>query len=252
MIVVYLVSAYIAIVALVYVFQRKLQYAPDRTAPVKPADLQELHVKTEDGLTLLAWFSPPRDGKDVVVLYHGNASHMGERVSKMRPLIEAGYGVYFCEYRGYAGNPGSPSEVGLYHDARSALGWLTGNGYRDFIFYGESLGSGMAIQMAHESAPKRLILEGAFSSAVDVARSTYPWLPVGALLKDRFDNLSKIKSLHMPLLMLHGVTDPTIPYKLGQKLFEAANEPKKFAAITGGSHVDLHSHGATEEILQWL
>ncbi|MBI3440919.1 MAG: alpha/beta hydrolase [Proteobacteria bacterium] len=168
--------------------------------------------------------------------------------------MDAGYGVYLCEYRGFGGNPGSISEEGFYKDARAALRWLETNGYASsqWVIYGESIGSGSAVQMAAEFQPKMLILEGAFSSALDVAKERYFWLPVSYMLKDKFDNISKIKSIHSSLLMLHGEGDPTVPLHSAQKLYEAANQPKQFSLIRGGGHNNLYDFGAGQVILEWL
>lgn len=255
-----LAGGYLGLIVLVYFGQRFLQYYPNRSYPGKPAnygvaEMQEIKARTEDGLELLAWFVPPKnkDGK-IIVFYHGNAGHIGHRGFKMRQYIDAGYGVYLCEYRGYGGNPGSPDERGLYQDARAGLKWLDENGYTpaQWIIYGESLGSGPAVQMAQEFQPKILILESVFSSAVDVGKKVYFWLPVDLLLKDRYDNISKIKSIRSSLLMLHGDEDEVIPYALGKKLYDAANDPKQLVTIERGNHNDLYEHHAGHIILEWL
>ena len=256
----FLIFGYIAIVVAVYFGQRYLQYYPNRDAPGKPADndageMRELMVKTEDGLDLLAWFAAPKKkGGKIIILYHGNAGHIGHRAGKMRQFINAGYGVYLCEYRGYGGNRGSIGEEGLYKDARSALKWLDANGYpaSQWILYGESLGSGPAVQMAVKFQPKTLILEAAFSSAVDMGKALYPWLPVSYLIKDKFDNISKIKSVRSNLLMIHGDNDEVIPYRLAQKLYDAANHPKQLVIIDDGHHNDLYEHYAGDIVLKWL
>jgi fermentation-respiration switch protein FrsA (DUF1100 family) len=256
----YIILSYIAVAALLYAGQRHLQYFPGRSYPGKPAnyglpEMQELQVKTEDGLELLAWFAPPKkkDGK-VIVLYHGNAGDISLRADKARTFIDAGYGVYLCEYRGFGGNKGDINEGGLYKDARSALQWLDAHGYppAQWVIYGESIGSGSAVQMAAEFQAKGLILEGAFSSAIDVAAENYFWLPVRYMLKDRFDNISKIKSVHASLLMVHGERDPIIPFHLAQRLYATANEPKRFVPIRDGDHNDLYNHHAGQLILEWL
>jgi fermentation-respiration switch protein FrsA (DUF1100 family) len=255
-----LATGYLGFIVLVYFGQRYLQYYPDRSYPGKPSaygvgEMQEVRVRAEDGLSLLAWFVPPKakDGR-IIVFYHGNAGHIGHRASKMRQFIDAGYGVYLCEYRGYGGNRGFPSEAGFYRDARAGLKWLDENGYSpaQWIFYGESIGSGTAVQMAQEFQPKILILESAFSSAVDVGKKVYFWLPVELLLKDRYDNIGKIKSVRSSLLMLHGDEDDVISYELGKKLYDAANNPKQLVTIEGGHHNDLYEHHAGHIILEWL
>lgn len=255
-----LAISYLCLVVAVYFGQRYLQYFPNRAYPGKPADndaadMRELRVKTEDGLELLAWFAPPKkkDGK-IIVFYHGNAGHIAGRVQKVREFINAGYGVYLCEYRGFGGNRGSINETGLYADARSALKWLDANGYTpaQWVVYGESIGSGPAVQMALEFQLKTLIIEGGFSSAVDVAKSRYFWLPADYMLQDRFDNLAKIKAVTASLLMVHGDEDAVVHYSFGQKLYAAASHPKQFVTIEGGHHNDLYEHHAAHIILEWL
>lgn len=253
-----LILGYLGAVLLVYAGQRDLQYHPDRLYPGPPPDkgMQELQVRTEDGLDLLAWFAPPREkGGKVAVFFHGNSGDISHHAYKMRYFMDAGYGVYLCEYRGYGGNPGSPTEAGLYKDARAALRWLEAQGYKDpskWILYGESMGSGVAVQMATEFQPRYLVLDGAFSSAADVAQEKYFWLPARLLLKDKFDSAAKIKSVHSRLLMLHGDLDPTVPFHLGQKLYAEANEPKTFITFEGAHHTDLYEHGAGPAVIEWL
>lgn len=255
-----IVGTYIGFLVLVYFGQRYLQYYPDRSRPGTPAanglkEMQELRVRTEDGLDLLAWFAPPKkkNGK-VIVFYHGNAGNIADRASKARHFLDAGYGVYLCEYRGYGGNKGFISEEGLYRDARAALKWLEANGYApaQWIIYGESLGSGVAVQMAAEFQPKILILESAFGTAVDIAKKAYFWLPVGFLMKDRYESINKIKAVKSSLLMIHGSKDELVPYGLGKKLYDAANHPKEFITIDGGGHNDLYDHHAGRIILERL
>lgn len=256
----YFLIGYLLLTTLVYVFQRSLQYFPDKTRPQSPdkyalPGMQELHIAGEDGLQLLSWFMPPKnpDGK-IIVFYHGNAGHIGHRAIKSRYYIERGYGVFFLEYRGYGGNKGSPSEQGFYADARSALKWLDGKGYKtsQIIIYGESIGTGVAVQIASEIQPEYLILEAPFSSAVDVARRNYFFLPVDILMKDRFDNIDKISNVKSSLLIVHGDEDRVIPIEFAKNLFERANHPKEFVTINGGAHNDLYEHHAGHIIRDWL
>jgi len=255
-----IILAYLGTVAVIYAVQRHLQYHPDRHPPGKPAEhgaveMRELRVRTEDGLELLAWFAPPKhNGGKTIIFYHGNTGDIGSRVEKIRHFLDAGYGVYLCEYRGFAGNPGRISEDGFYQDARAALNWLAKHGYAPstWVIYGESIGSGPAVQMAMEYKAKYLILDGGFSNAYDVAEGKYFWLPVSYLLKDKYDNISKIKNVHASLLMLHGDHDQVVPYPLGKKLFDAAHEPKKFVTVKGGHHSDLYDFGVARTILAWL
>ncbi len=258
---IFLLAVFYGIILLViYFFQRSLQYVPDRNPAGSPQEhglvhMQAVAVTTADGLTLQAWYQPPRAGNDKVVVYfHGNAGHHANRASKIAHFIEAGYGVYLCGYRGYGGNPGSPSEQGLYADARAGLVWLqsTGIALRDMVFYGESIGGGVAVQMASEAAPPVMVLEAPFSTAVDVARKHYAWLPVDRLMHDKFDNIEKIKEIKTDLLIVHGDKDEVTPIALAQRLFDAANHPKQFITINGGHHSDLYQHRAAEAIIEWL
>lgn len=256
----YVIAGYALLVAVMYVMQRHLQYFPHREYPGTPAsngvpEMREVRVKTEDGIDLLGWFAPPeaKDGK-IIVFFHGNAGNLSHRAEKARLFIDHGYGVYLAEYRGFGGNRGSSSEQGLYRDARAALGWLEGEGYSpgQFVLYGESIGSGVAVQMAFETQPKWLVLEAPFTTAADVAKISYFWLPVDLLLKDKYDNLSKIGQIKSALLIVHGDEDHVIPLFLAQKLYEAARHPKEFATVNGGGHADLYDHHAGHIVTEWL
>ncbi|HRC27668.1 MAG TPA: alpha/beta fold hydrolase, partial [Alphaproteobacteria bacterium] len=206
--------------------------------------MEGVEVKTDDGLALEGWFFPPPEdsAKPVLVYFHGNAGSIQNRGPVVRPWMEDGYGVLLVEYRGYGGNPGSPSEEGLYEDARAWLGWLAGHGIADgrVIVYGESLGSGVAVQMAMEHPGLlAVVLQSAYTSLPDVARLSYPYVPVNLLMKDRFETLDKIGSLNVPVLLLHGARDPLIPVAQANALYEAAVEPKRIVVFPEGRHNDL-------------
>ncbi len=240
-------------------YQRHLQYVPTGTVPpVDTAgvpDLSEVTLKTEDGLALLSWYTPPSDDKlPVVVFFHGNAGHIGERDYKARRLKKNGYGVLMVEYRGYGGNSGAPSQAGLLADAEAALDFLDGKGISAprRVYYGESLGTGVATLLAARHEPAALVLECPFSSAVDVARGAYWYLPVDFLMRDPFPSRKVIGDIRAPLLQLHGKADKVVLFALSRKLFKAASEPKTFRAYPEGHHMDLYDHGAGEEIIRWL
>ncbi|MEZ0261841.1 MAG: alpha/beta hydrolase [Alphaproteobacteria bacterium] len=251
---------YLALMAVMYLAQRKLQYFPDRNPPGDPAavglkDMQSVKVITSDNLQLVAWFAPPkkRTGK-IVIIYHGNAGNISNRAIKAAHFMERGHGVFMCEYRGYGGNPGTPTEEGFYIDARAAIKWLEDKGYTtgQFVIYGESIGTGVAVQMATEIHPRQMILEAPFSSATDVARRSYGFIPVDMLILDRFDSLAKIPKIKTSLFIIHGDEDAVIPIDLSKKLFELANHPKEFITIERGGHSDLYNHHAGHVIGDWL
>lgn len=191
---------YVSLVAAAYIFQAHIQYWPYTQRAETPAafglpEMKEVYFKSEDGLDLLAWYVPParKDGK-IVVIFHGNCCTLAYRAVKAKSFFSKGYGVFLVEYRGYGGNPGTPGEEYFYKDARAAASWLDKQGYNNgrIVAYGNSLGSGVAVQFALDTGAKFLILEAPFTSAVDVAEFLYPYIPVQFILRDKYDNFSKI------------------------------------------------------------
>lgn len=255
---------YVAIAASMYVFQRNLLYFTSAPKPTQEmsgvGDMDELTFTTEDGLELFAWFKPPSDPvKPVVVIFHGNAGTLGGRGFKARLFMDQGYGALLVEYRAYANNPGSPTEMGLYADARAALAQVMELGYRgqSLVFYGESLGTGVATQMAYEAHEQgksvaAVILEAPFTSITDVAAGRYPFLPVRLLARDHFDSLSRIKDLGAPLLIVHGEQDRTVPIALGKRLFDAASALKESLWVAEAGHNDLFAFGVGDTMLAFL
>lgn len=255
-----LVAVYGMLVLGMYLGQRKLLYLPPRdrpeTAMARMMDFQEVSIATQDGLSLNAWYRPPaREAAPVLLYLHGNAGHIGHRLGKVVAYHAAGMGVLLLDWRGYGGNPGQPTEQGLYEDGRAALAWLReqpGGAERRVILYGESLGSGVATWLAARHAVAAVVLEAPFTSIGAVAQFHYPYLPARWLTRDRYDSLSRITSLQAPLLILHGEGDQTVPLRFGQKLFEAASDPKHFASFPGAAHNDLYEHGAEKAVLAFL
>lgn len=250
---------YAALVGLLFAFQRSLLYAPGPAGPSPSAagvgQMEEVRVKTSDGLDLLAWHSPPASSQGLTVVYlHGNAGSLAARAFKVRPLLDAGHGVLLLSWRGFGDNPGRPTEEGLYRDGRAAIAYLRDRGVRveHMAFYGESLGSGVAVQMASETTPAAVILEAPFSSITDVAAAHYPFVPVRLLLKDRYDSASKIAAVRAPILILHGTRDAVVPLRFGRRLFDAASEPKRMEVFDAGGHENLHGIGAIDLILGFL
>lgn len=198
--------------------------------------------ETEDEVRLHGWFLPSADTVGTIILFHGNAGNLSHRGEILRRLHASGFDVFIFDYRGYGRSEGSPTETGVYADARAAVRYVTdlaGVNPRRLFYHGSSLGGAVAIDAALYQQPTAMILESTFSSARDVAASAYPFLPIQFLLRTRFDSDSKIQTLHVPVLFFHGTEDSIIPYRLGRKLFDAANPPKQFIDIPGADHNNL-------------
>jgi len=165
-----------------------------------------------------------------------------------------GYGIFLLVYRGYSGNPGNPSENGLYNDANAAINYLEKKGTptSQMVLVGESLGAGVAVDIAAKHKVAALILLAPFSSLTRLSQWHYVFIPAKLILKDRFDSLSKIKQVNAPLLIIHGTEDKIVPIKFGKELFAAANKPKEFEAVAGAHHNDLYDYGVQKKIIDFL
>lgn len=243
------VSAYICVLAIMYVFQRKLMYAPctDLGMPMASnlPEMVAVNLTNGEGTKVVSWYKSASTNKPTLVYFHGNAGNIGDRYDKVRPFLDHGIGVLLVGYRGYGNNQGNPTESGLYEDANVALDFLSRTGITSdhWIFYGESLGAAISIEMAVRVAEKSpvaaVILEAPFSSMADAGRAHYPWAPVRLLLKDKFDSINKIGHIKAPLLLFHGTLDKVVSSKLGLKLFNAAKDPKSAHWIEGAEHGDV-------------
>jgi fermentation-respiration switch protein FrsA (DUF1100 family) len=252
------VAVYVVAGAVMTKFQRRYQYFPggERRTP-EQAGVAEMHpvfASTDDGLDLEGWYAPATDPANLTVVYfHGNAGNVSVRGPHMRALLDAGLGVYLTGYRGYASNPGSPSEEGFYLDARAALNFVADKGAppEKTVLYGESMGTGVAVQMAIERDVGAVILNAPFTSMPDVAAIRYWMYPVRRTMWDRYDSLSKIAEINAPLMVMHGTADQTIPVEMSRTLLAAASEPKVGLFIEGAGH-DIFADRCAPEILAFL
>ena len=228
-----LIAIYGAICAFLYVFQRDLIYHPDKQYvapnPEKLPDVQEITLKTEDGLTLNGWYVPSKNGK-IVIYFNGNKSGMHLHETFYAEIVKAGYGLLTFNYRGYGKNEGAPTEQGLYDDAHAAISYLQQKKIplESVIFLGRSLGSGVAMQMATEYLPHALVLISPYSSIAAIAKMQYPYMPIDLLLLDKFDSLSKAAQIASPTFIFHGADDALIPPSEGEKLHQAIHGSKLF------------------------
>lgn len=252
-------AGYIAVLGLLYAYQRDLMY-PRNPARVEIAGanlpgVEETVLTTSDGERLIAWVVPPREGKPVLLFFHGNAGNFGRgiRQARFRALTEDGTGLFAVNYRGYGGSSGTPTEDGLLLDARAAYGAAVARfGAQRLIGYGESLGTGVVLKLAAEQPLPAVILEAPYMSTAAVAQLVYPYVPIALLMKDQLRSDLVIGKLQAPLLVLHGERDSVIPFSQGQALYALANPPKRFIRFPEGNHENLPAHGSLPEIRRFL
>jgi fermentation-respiration switch protein FrsA (DUF1100 family) len=235
-------AGYLVILLYMYLQQRSLQYFPARDA-LSPQDVglsgvSEERVKTPDGQTIVLWHAEAQPGLPTILFFHGNAGEISGRAGRMAFYQAQGFGALFVSYRGYGGSTGEVSEQGLMTDAFTAYDYLTSRGVPpgEIAVVGESLGTGVAVQLAAQRPVAALALEAPFSAAVDVAAGIYPWLPVRLLMKDQFISRDYIADVKVPLLIQHGDADMVIPVDQGRALYAMANEPKEIAILPGEGH----------------
>ena len=224
--------AYLVINLFIYFYQRNLLYNPSENNYLSDKinfNYKEIFIETDKNIKLKSWFI----NKDLkkfktVVFFHGNAGNLLNRVHKINELNKLDINILLTSWRGFSGNKGKPSEKNLYYDAQQIINWLKVQGLdnKDIVLYGESLGTGVATELASKNNFGGIILESPFTSMVDTAKIYYPYLPVNFLLKDRYDSKSKISDIKTPILIMHGKMDNIVPQQMGLELFEKANNPK--------------------------
>ena len=241
-------AAVAALLGLAFFRQESLIFFPDRHVRFTPADLGmafgDVRLETSDGVTLAAWWVPAPQGRGALIFSHGNAGNMGDRVGKLRLFHDLGLSVLAFDYRGYGASQGKPSEEGTAHDMDAAVAHVRdsrGVPLDRTVFYGESLGGAVVIEAATRFPPAALVAESTFTSARAMARRHYPFVPP-ALVRVGYDSLSRVRRLACPTLFLHGPADTIVPFEMGEALFRAAPEPKRFAALVG----DHNSGGILE------
>ncbi len=256
-------TSLIAVGGLFWTAQRKFIYFPSHDVGIASevsSDTEEVVFTTDDGLTLSAWWVPATESPNgsTIVVFHGNGGNRTDRAPLARALTQRGYDVLLMDYRGYGGNPGRPSEAGILLDAEATVAYLESRPDVDpnkLVYFGESLGAAVAIGVALEHPPSALILRSPFTSLPDVARTHYPYLPAGLLLRDRYPSIDTIRSLDVPVLVAAGSRDTIIPIVQSRELHEAVPGMKRFVTIEGADHNDpVLTHGTRliDEIASFL
>ncbi|MFM8745635.1 MAG: alpha/beta hydrolase [Aestuariivirga sp.] len=236
------VLAYLAIVLFMYVQQRSIQYLPSRAGTSPQAaglsGVSEERLVTPDGETIVLWHAEPRPGMPTILFFHGNGGELADRVGRMSYYQSRGFGALFVSYRGYGASTGSPTEQGLMADALAAYGFLLARGVtpENIAVVGESLGTGVAVQLAAQKPVAAVALEAPFTAAADAGADMYWWLPVRLLMKDQFRSRDHIVAVKAPLLIQHGERDRVIPAAQGKALFALAKEPKELVIIPDVGH----------------
>ena len=227
-----IIIAYIVVIIFVYFYQRNLLYHPAENNYQNDTiqfNHQEIFIKVNDEIKLKSWIIN-KDLKNfkTLVFFHGNAGDLSNRIYKLNELDKLDINILLISWRGFSGNEGYPTEKNLYEDAEAAIKWLNKKKVSNsqIILYGESLGTGVAVEIASKNNFNSIILESPFTSIENSAKIYYPYLPVSFLLKDRYDSISKIKKINSPILIMHGRKDDIVPFFMGKKLFEKANSPK--------------------------
>ncbi len=239
---------FIALVCMmcVYFYIRYLEksslYYPSRQLELNPSDTgleyQDVLFQASDNTKLHGWFVPAEDSKQTVIFVHGNGGNISHRMDKIRVFNDLKVNLFIFDYRGYGRSEGRPSEKGLYLDIKAAYNFIKNKDSEGkVIIYGESLGGALAIDLASKEDVDGLITEGTFTSVADMAKIIYPWMPA-VFLKTKFNSISKIPSVNTPKLHMHSKSDNIVPFRMGEQLYEAAKEPKKFIILQG-----MHNDG---------
>lgn len=231
-----IVGVVVVIVALLWGFQRKLIYFPGGAVPAAGSLIpgaREVTVTTSDGVMLGGWQVEGTRGVTVLVA-GGNASDRAMRAPMARALAREGFSVLLMDYRGYGGNPGSPSEEGLLADARAFRSLVHGK----VIYFGESLGCAVVTALAAVDPPDGLVLRSPFTSLADAGRLAYPWLPVRPLLRDRFPLAEQLASVRVPTTIVYGTRDTQIPPEMSRAVADAAGGPVTLVEVKGAGHND--------------
>ncbi|MBW1942109.1 MAG: alpha/beta hydrolase [Deltaproteobacteria bacterium] len=225
-------------------------FFPDRAHEFSPKtmhlDYEDVYFKTEDNKTLHGWFFPGTAASPVLIFFHGNAGNISHRLDNVTRLLEQGFGVFIFDYRGYGKSTGRPSEPGIYRDGLAAYDYLEGKKKvppGQIILFGRSLGAAVAVEVALKRRVRALIMESAFTSTKDMAKTMPLFALLSPLLPTNYNNMEKVGRITVPKLIIHGDQDDIVPYAMGQKLFQAAKSPKFFYLLPNAGHNDTYVVG---------
>jgi fermentation-respiration switch protein FrsA (DUF1100 family) len=251
---------YLGVILVLMALENRLVYYPITAAqhwqPAPFSPVEDVALKLPDGTNIHAWWCPLEGARDALLYCHGNAGNLsgrGNAILAFQRLL--GVSVLIFDYPGYGHSSGRPSEAGCCAAADAAYQWLTQAKQvpaARILLYGSSLGGGVAIDLASRRPHGALIVDKTFTSMPDVAQGLYPWIPVRWLMRNRYDSLSKIRMCRQPVFVAHGVSDELVPFALGQRLFAAANEPKRFLRLEAWGHNDPPPQEFFDAVRQFL
>jgi fermentation-respiration switch protein FrsA (DUF1100 family) len=242
-------------------FERANLYHPEKELTYLPSHLrlafEDVNFQAPDGTALHGWYLPAESAELTLLFCHGNAGNLSHRVEKLRRLSSLGVNIFIFDYAGYGQSAGRPSEKATYRDVQAAYAYLIGQRRTrpdQIVLYGESLGSAVAVDLAVIKPVRAVILESPFTSTIAMGELLLPWLPVRAIVRHRYDTLSKIARVNVPLLILHSRDDEIVPFTMARQLYEAATAEKDFLELQGGHNDGFEISGATytEKIAQFL
>ena len=253
-----IIISYTVVIIFIYFYQRNLLYHPSENnyqGDKIQFDYDEIFIKVDEEIKLKSWIIE-KDFKKykTLIIFHGNAGHLSNRIYKLNELYKLDINILLISWRGFSGNKGSPTEQNLYKDAEAAIKWLNGKNINNnqIILYGESLGSGVAVELGKKNNFNSIILESPFTSIENSAKIYYPYLPVRLLLKDRYDSIGKIKMINTPILIMHGEKDDVVPFSMGKELFEKANSPKYSYFTTDDDHMMEFNSNLLQKIKDFI
>ena len=249
---------YLLVTLVLYFFQRNLLYYPavnNYFGEKLNIQVEKVKIKTEDDIELLSWYhSKNSEDYKTILFLHGNAGTLENRIYKINHLKNMNVNFLIIAWRGFSGNKGKPTEKGLYEDAKSSLRWLANKGVKEesIIIYGESLGTGVATEIAQNKNFAGVILESPFTSMIEAGKTKYPFFPVRLLLKDKYESDKKIKKIKSPILIMHGEVDRIVPFWMGEKMYKLANEPKYFYFSKYDDHMLEYNEKLLNELKKFI
>lgn len=222
-------------------FEKRGIYFPTRKLESTPEEIglefEDVYFFSSDGIRLNGWYIPARESRATVLFCHGNAGNISHRIEIIEMFSRLGLDVFIYDYRGYGKSQGSPNEEGLYIDAQAAYKYLLDKrnlNEKSIVIYGKSLGGNIAIELCSKVRPAALITDSAFTSAMDMGKKLFPFIPIRWFISVKYDALSRIKEITIPKLIIHSEDDEIIPFQHGKRLYEASPEPKEFYPMRGG------------------